>query len=112
MEIKVLIAEDQQDIREEIIDCLSNDGFECIEAVNGEEGLDLLRRDKGISIVLSDFLMPGKSGLEMIEAAQSEVGDDRDIEYIVLTGHGGTAEAIDAMKLGVIDFLSKPLIFD
>jgi len=109
MEIKVLIAEDQQDIREEIIDCLSNDGFECIEAVNGEEGLDLLRRDKGISIVLSDFLMPGKSGLEMIEAAQSEVGDDRDIEYIVLTGHGGTAEAIDAMKLGVIDFLSKPV---
>ena len=109
---KVLIVEDEQEIREEIIDCLADTGFECIEASNGEEGLDLLRRDTAINIVLSDVRMPGKSGLEMINAAQFEVGKDRDIEYIVLTGHGGTREAVDALKLGVLDFLAKPIDLD
>jgi putative two-component system response regulator len=112
MSKKVLIVEDEQEIREEIIDCLADTGFECIEASNGEEGLDLLRRDTAINIVLSDVRMPGKSGLEMINAAQFEVGKDRDIEYIVLTGHGGTREAVDALKLGVLDFLAKPIDLD
>jgi putative two-component system response regulator len=109
---KVLIADDEQQIREEIIESLAASGFECIAASNGEEGLDILRRDTEISIVLTDILMPGKSGLEMIHAAQVEFGKDRDIEFIVLTGHGGSVEAIEALKLGVIDFLQKPIDLD
>jgi putative two-component system response regulator len=109
---KVLIVEDEQEIREEIVDCLGDNGFDCVEASNGEEGLDLLRRDTSITVVLSDILMPGKSGLEMINAAQYEVSNDRDLEFIILTGHGGTREAIDALKLGVLDFLAKPIDLD
>jgi putative two-component system response regulator len=109
---KVLIVEDEQKIREEIVDCLSDNGFDCVEASNGEEGLDHLRRDTSITVVLSDILMPGKSGLEMINAAQYEVSKDRDLEFIILTGHGGTREAIDALKLGVLDFLAKPIDLD
>ena len=56
--------------------------------------------------------MPGKSGLEMINSAYSEFGKDRDLEYVILTGHGGSKEAIGALKLGVIDFLEKPLDID
>jgi len=109
---KVLIAEDEEKIREEVVECLADEGFECVEASNGEEGLDLLRRDTEIAVVVSDILMPGKSGLEMISATQSEVGKDRNIEFIILTGHGGAKEAIDALKLGVMEFLEKPVDLD
>lgn len=109
---KVLIAEDEDEIREELVECLTNGGFICVEASNGEEGLDLLRRDTEINVVLTDIHMPGKSGLEMINSAYSEFGKDRDLEYVILTGHGGSKEAIGALKLGVIDFLEKPLDID
>jgi putative two-component system response regulator len=109
---KILIAEDEERIREEIVECLVDEGFECVEASNGQEGLDLLRQDTEITVVLSDILMPGTSGLEMIHAAQSEIDKARDLEFIILTGHGGTQEAIEALKLGVIDFLEKPINLD
>ena len=109
---KILIAEDEEKIRVELVECLVDEGFECVEASNGEEGLDLLRHDTEISIVLSDIFMPGTSGLEMIDAAKSEVGKDRDLEFIILTGHGGSKEAIKALRLGVIDFLEKPIDLD
>jgi len=109
---KILIAEDEEAIRLELVECLTEDGYECVEAANGEEGLDILRRDKEISIVLSDILMPGKTGLEMISTVLSEIDKDRDLQVIILTGHGGSKEAIDALKLGVMDFLVKPIDLD
>ena len=62
---KVLIVEDEDEIRQELVERLKDDGFECIEAQNGEEGLDFLRRDSKISIVLSDIHMPDKSIVNM-----------------------------------------------
>jgi putative two-component system response regulator len=112
MVTKVLIAEDEKSIREELVECLTDEDFECIEASNGEEGLNILRRDTEIAVVVSDILMPGKSGLEMVQAAQFESAKDRDIEFIILTGHGGTKEAIEALKLGVMEFLQKPVDLD
>lgn len=103
MATQILIADDEQEIREEIIECLAANGFECVEAPNGEEGLDILRRDTEITIVLIDILMPGKSGLEMIHAAQVEFSTDRHLEFIVLTGHGGSGEAIGSDKLTFLD---------
>jgi putative two-component system response regulator len=112
MTTKILIVEDEGAIREELVECLTDDGYDCVEAANGEEGLDILLRDKEISIVLSDILMPGKSGLEMINAALTEIDKDRDLEFIILTGHGGSKEAIGALRLGVMDFLEKPIDLD
>jgi putative two-component system response regulator len=109
---KVLIVEDEEEIREELVEFLTDEGFECVEASDGEEGLNALRRDKEISVVLSDINMPNTSGLEMIKCAYSEFGRDRDLEYIILTGHGGLTEAIDALKLGVMEFLVKPIDFN
>jgi len=106
---KVLIAEDEQTIREELVECLTNQGFECIEALNGKEGLETLSLDTNITIALCDIIMPQKSGLEMISEAQPLVDKGRNLEFIILTGHGGSKEAIDALKLGAIDFLEKPI---
>jgi DNA-binding NtrC family response regulator len=112
MTTKILIAEDEGVSRKELVECLTDEGFECVEAANGEEGLDLLRRDKEISIVLSDILMPGKSGLEMIKIALTEIDKERHLEFIILTGHGGVNETIAALRLGVMDFLVKPVDLD
>jgi PAS domain S-box-containing protein len=109
MTTKILIAEDEGAIRAELVECLTEEGYECVEAANGHQGTDLLRRDKEISIVLSDILMPGKSGLEMINTTLAEIDKDRHLEFIILTGHGGVNEAIDALRLGVMDFLVKPV---
>jgi signal transduction histidine kinase len=112
MTTKILIAEDEGAIRKELVECLTDEGYVCVEAANGEEGLDILRRDKEISIVLSDLLMPGKSGLEMINTALTNIDKDRHLEFIILTGHGGVNETIDALRLGVMDFLVKPIDLD
>ena len=99
-------------MRSELVECLTAEGFECVVASNGEEGLNLLRQDTQISIVLTDLLMPIKSGLDMIKDAQHEIGKDRDVEFIIMTGHGSVEEAIHALKAGVIDFLEKPMNLD
>ncbi|MFT6116807.1 MAG: putative two-component system response regulator [Candidatus Azotimanducaceae bacterium] len=112
MTAKILIVEDNMEIREEVVECLTDDGFECVAAANGEEGLDMIRRHAEVIVVLSDILMPGKTGLEMIRAAQSEFAKDRDLEFVILTGHGGSREAIDSLKLGVMEFLEKPIDLD
>ncbi len=109
---KVLIVEDEAEIRQEVRECLTDEGYDCVEAANGEQGLELIRRDPEIVVVLADIQMPGRSGLEMIAAAKTEVGDGRELEFIIMTGHGGAREAIDALQLGVMDFLEKPIDVD
>jgi putative two-component system response regulator len=108
LKTKVLIVEDESEIREELVKCLTEEGFDCVEASNGEEGLDVLCRDLDITIVLIDIIMPQKSGLEMIRNVKSVVGQNRHLEFIILTGHGGLKDTIYALKLGAIAFLEKP----
>lgn len=109
---KVLVVDDEKFVRDEIVERLNDEGFECVMAADGREGLELLIRDEEITVVLSDILMPEQTGLEMINTAKSELSSDREIEFIVLTGHGGSKEAIEALKLGVSDFLVKPIDLD
>lgn len=106
---KVLIVDDEAEIRQEVRECLTDEGYDCVEAANGEQGLELIRRDTEIAVVLADIQMPGRTGLEMIAAAKSEIGADRELEFIIMTGHGGTRETIEALQLGVMDFLEKPI---
>jgi len=105
---KVLIVEDEEAIREEIREALEDDGFECVEAGAVEPAVEILRSDAAIDILITDLIMPGKSGLELVKAIKAEwVG--REMEFIVVTGHGGIEKAIEALKLGVIEFLVKPV---
>ena len=109
---KILIVDDEAEIRDELVECLVDEGFVCVTAANGEEGLNLVRSDPEIVVVLADLQMPGRTGLEMISAARAELDEGRQVEFVVITGHGGTAEAINALKLGVIDFMQKPIDVD
>ena len=105
---KVLIVEDEEAIREEMKEALEDDGYECVEAQAAGPAIERLRSDAQIDILITDLTMPGKSGLDLVKAVKAEwMG--RDLEFVVVTGHGGIEEAIEALKLGVIDFLVKPI---
>lgn len=112
--MKVLIVDDEPDIRAEVVECLGDEGYDWVEAENAEQGEMRIIEDPEIAVVLSDIQMPGRTGIEMIAAAKAALAgaDERIIEYVILTGHGGTREAIEALQLGVLDFLTKPLDID
>jgi putative two-component system response regulator len=109
MPIKIMIVDDKPEIRQEVAECLSDDGYECVEAPGVDQALDILRTDPEVSVALVDIRMPGKMGLELISAARAESDNGRDIEFIILTGHGDRKEAIRALRLGALDFLEKPV---
>ncbi len=109
---KVLIVDDEAEIRDELTECLTDEGYDCVTVASGEEGLNRILRDPDIAVVLVDLQMPGRTGLEMIGAARAELEEGRQLEFVVITGHGGTEQAIGALKLGVMDFLQKPVDVD
>ncbi len=107
MQVKILVVDDEDDIRAEIVEYLGYKGYTCVDASGVGPALEALHGDSQLAVVLTDLKMPGRDGLELITTAKSEI--TRELEFIVLTGHGGKSEAIGALRLGANDFLEKPI---
>ncbi len=83
-------------------------GYTVQAAATGEEGFELARGD-GFDVILSDMRMPGLSGLDVLR----KLRDVRvDASFIVMTGFGTVDAAVEAMKLGAVDFVQKPFFRD
>lgn len=108
-DIKLLVVDDEEEILEELVDTLGYSGYEVASAGGVEAALALLRSDPEIAIVITDLRMPGRGGLELVASARREFDADRDLEFIILTGHGGLQDAIVAMQENALDFLTKPV---
>ncbi|MBI2002747.1 MAG: sigma-54-dependent Fis family transcriptional regulator [candidate division NC10 bacterium] len=104
--IRVLIVDDDQAVRQALSRTLEKIGYDVVVAEDGQAGLDRLRQG-GIHIVLADLKMPKLSGQELLKAAKAIAPD---VEVIVITGHGTVEEAVEAMKEGAYDFITKPFI--
>ena len=103
---KILLIEDEEPIRRVLIRILTeeSDTYEVIEAHDGKEGLILLEKQP-FDLVLCDIKMPKMDGIEVLQNANKKnIG----APFIMLTGHGNVETAVDAMKLGAYDFISKP----
>ena len=108
MKFRILIAEDEKNIREGLADALEMDGHEVTTAADGKEALK--RFQKGdIDLVITDLRMPGLSGEELLEKILAE---SPGLPVIILTGHGTVETAVKAMRMGAWDFLTKPLNLD
>ena len=103
-EIRVLIVDDEKDIRDASERILTKMGFEVVKASRGDEAIQILP-EKQVSIVLLDLKMPGLDGIEVLKQIQAM---DKDILVIVITGYATVETAIEAMKLGAYDFIPKP----
>lgn len=104
----VLIIDDEKNIREGLGTAFEMEGFSVKLASSGKEGLDIAAKG-GIDIVITDLRMNGITGEEVLRKVTSEMPA---IPVIVLTGHGSIDAAVDAMKAGAYDFLTKPLNLD
>lgn len=106
---RILVVDDEPDIVDEMSSFLENKGHSCEIAFSATEALERLVSVPEISIVLTDIRMPGMSGLDLLGALRQPPYMDRQIEVVVLTGHAGRDEAIQALHNGAIDFLVKPV---
>jgi two-component system nitrogen regulation response regulator NtrX len=104
--IHVLLIEDEESIRRVMSRILKeeNDQYQITDAVDGKQGLDLLFK-RQFDLVLCDIKMPKMDGIEVLKKANDEM---LNIPFIMLTGHGNIETAVEAMKLGAYDFISKP----
>lgn len=108
MKFTILIIDDEKNIREGLGSALELDGYNIRLAENGEQGLKFIEKGD-IDLVITDLRMPGMSGEQVIAKVK---GESPAIPVIVLTGHGSIDSAVDAMKNGAYDFLTKPLNLD
>ncbi|MDA0794189.1 MAG: sigma-54 dependent transcriptional regulator [Bacteroidetes bacterium] len=104
--IKILLIEDEEPIRRVMVRILTqeNASYEITEAVDGKEGLNLLEKSK-FDLVLCDIKMPKMDGIEILQKANQK---GILVPFIMLTGHGNVETAVESMKLGAYDFISKP----
>jgi diguanylate cyclase (GGDEF)-like protein len=102
---QVLIADDDADFRQLLVARATKMGLEVVEAEDGLRALNALQRIAFDAVVV-DLYMPGRSGLEIAQAAQHV---DPDLPVIVLTGSATVETAIEALRSGVHDYLTKPL---
>jgi signal transduction histidine kinase len=108
-DIQILIIDDESEIVEEISEKLEFHGFRCLTAIDAQSGLALIHSQPSISVVLTDIRMPGMDGLEMCRIIGDIISTERDLALLVMTGHAGLSEAVEALKVGALDFLTKPL---
>ena len=102
----ILIVDDERNIRLTLLTCLQDLGVEIDIAGNGEEALYKLKA-KEFGLILLDLNMPGMGGMEMLRLVR-EIRPD--IRVIIITAYGTVERAVEAMKLGAVDFVQKPFV--
>ncbi|MDD2791572.1 MAG: sigma-54 dependent transcriptional regulator [Sediminibacterium sp.] len=100
----ILIIDDERAIRNVLKDILGNEGYQVEEAADGEDGFKKLKAGR-FDAVLCDIKMPKLDGIEFLQKAREEVPD---VPVIMISGHGNIETAVDAVKKGAYDYISKP----
>ncbi|MDO5654817.1 MAG: sigma-54 dependent transcriptional regulator [Flavobacteriaceae bacterium] len=102
----ILIIEDEQAIRNVLKNILIDEdkSFKVDEAADGEEGLNLIKNND-YDLVISDIKMPKKDGIEVLELA---LNYNPDIPFLMISGHGDIETAVESIKKGAYDYISKP----
>ncbi|MGI8582197.1 MAG: sigma-54-dependent transcriptional regulator [Chitinophagaceae bacterium] len=100
----ILIIDDEKSIRKTLTEILSYEGYTVDEAGDGEEGLKKFK-EKTYDLVLCDIKMPKLDGIEFLEKAKQI---NVDVPIIVISGHGNIETAVEAVKKGAYDYISKP----
>jgi len=103
--VTLLIIDDEESNLRSLEKIFAKEGFKVLTASAGKEGLDLLR-GHDVDVIVTDLLMPGMSGVELLRAARAL---SPEVEVILMTAYGTVETAVEAMKDGAYDFVEKPL---
>ena len=104
---RVLVVDDSATVRQQVGLCLQQAGFDIVEAEDGAQGLDRIRKDGTIRMVICDVNMPNMNGIEMLEAVQRD-GTRSNLPVVMLTTEGQPQLMDRAKKAGAKGWIVKP----
>lgn len=105
---KILITDDDMDLRELLTEAVMNWGYEVSVARDGDEALRKLRMER-FDIVITDLMMPGMDGLALLQKIKDL---DKEILVIIITGYATIETAVKAIESGAYDYIAKPFRLD
>src|SRR5687768_14940668 len=105
MKPRILVIDDEAAIRDSLRMILEYEDYQFTGAASGQEGIALVQRDRP-DLVMLDIKMPGMDGMEVLRKLRAH---DETLPIVMISGHGGSAAAVEAIKAGALDFLDKPL---
>ncbi len=108
MSLKVLIAEDEDITRKHLLRALKNEGYEAVGARNGLEALEQMQSEH-FDVLITDVRMPGMNGIELLEKVKEK---QPGVDVLVITGFGSIDAAVEAMKKGAYEYITKPFNLD
>ena len=105
---RILVVDDEPSMREMLRIVLRRDGYDVLVAENGKEAIEHLQREP-VDLLLSDIRMPDLSGVEVLRTAKDL---NRDVVAFMMTAFASTDTAVEAMRLGAVDYFTKPFSMD
>ena len=108
MAVSILLADDDDLLRDLVKDVLEEEGYNVYEASDGEEAIDLFWNNRNISLAVLDIMMPKADGMEVLK----EIREKSDIPVLMLTALGDSANELNCLRNGANDFVSKPFHYD
>jgi|LGVE01.1.fsa_nt_gb DNA-binding NtrC family response regulator len=103
-EARILVVDDEKQVADVLVDYLSNLGYQTVAAYSGHDALSRFK-DGDFQLVITDLKMPEMNGMDLLEMVK---GWDKRAMVIVITGYGTIESAVEAIKKGAYDFISKP----
>src|SRR5215813_14924421 len=99
---KILVADDEQNLRRVLVAMLRRDGHDVVQAASGAEAIDQLAE---VDVVITDLRMPGADGMEVLRTAARSYPQ---VPVIMITAYGSVGQAVEAIKAGAFDYIEKP----
>jgi len=99
---KILVADDEQNLRRVLVAMLRRDGHDVVQAANGTEAIDQLA---DVDVVITDLRMPGADGMDVLRSAAKH---HPHLPVIMITAYGSVGQAVEAIKAGAFDYIEKP----
>lgn len=108
MKPKILVVDDEESIREFLEIMLRKENYEVTSAPDGQKAIDILAK-KSFDMIISDLQMPHVTGMELLKHAKDRYPDT---VFMIITAFGTTESAVEAMKIGAYDYITKPFKID
>jgi DNA-binding NtrC family response regulator len=102
----IVVVEDDEGNRRTVTRALEREGYEIDAFAEAESALEFLREHRDVVLVITDLMLPGTDGFGVLESSR---GIDPDVGLLMITGHGSVESAVEAMKRGADDYLTKPV---
>ena len=102
---RILVVDDERSMREMLEIFLGREGYEVVGHSAASDALLVLEEDKGFDLIITDINMPGLTGLDLLKSVSQF---ESDIPVIMITAYGSPDSAVEAMKLGAADYITKP----